>query len=326
MFTIGNLIVAPADKTYGVLPVADHTGDVFDLPLVVLNGTAPGPVLWVTAGIHGAEYPPIEAALRLARETHPEDLCGVLIVCPVVDPTAFFARSMYVCPVDRKNLNRVFPGNVAGSLSERIAATLMHEIAPHVSHLIDLHGGDMVESLWPLVSVKQTPHPAINAQAAAMARSFGIETFVELPDDPTAEWTGDGTLTKTMALRGVPALLAEAGGNGLLDEASVRLLHQGVLNVMRSLRMVPGEPAPAPRIEVFRGITRLYATHQGIFYREVQAGDPIHNGQKLGEIRDYVGTALETVVAPVAGKVLYCISSPAVTQHSLLMGIGQAVV
>lgn len=272
MFTIGNLSAAPGGKTYGLLPVVGQAADALALPLVLLNGTTPGPVLWVTAGIHGAEYPPIEAALRLAREVRPQDLCGALIICPVVDPTAFFARSMYVCPVDHKNLTRVFPGHAAGSLSEQIAYTLMHQIAPHVSHAIDLHGGDMVESLCPLVSVKHTHHTAINAQATEMARYFGIETFVELPDDPTAEWTGDGTLTKTMTQRGVPTLLAEAGGNGVVDEASVRLLSHGVLKVMHHLRMVPGEPHAPLSMEVFRGIARLYTAHQGIFYPYIQAG------------------------------------------------------
>lgn len=146
----------------------------------------------------------------------------------------------------------------------------------------------------------------------------------EIPDDLTAE-TGDGTLTKTMAQRGVPALLAEAGGNGIVDEASVRLLSRGVLNVMQYLRMLPDEPQATPSTEAFRGIARLYTAHQGIFYPHIQAGDRVRTGQMLGEIRDYFGTVLETVVAPVTGKVLYCISSPAVTADSLLMGIGQAV-
>jgi uncharacterized protein len=278
MFTLGSLRVAQGGKTQGFLPIINPEGVSLELPVVLVHGTAPGPVLWITAGIHGAEYPPIEAAIRLARDVDPHRLCGMLIVSPVVDPTAFFARSMYVCPVDHKNLNRVFPGNAAGSLSERIASTLMQAIAPHVSHVIDLHGGDMVESLCPLVSVKQTRSAEVNAQATELARYFGLDTFVTIPDDPAVE-TGDGTLTNTMAQRGVPTLLAEAGGNGLLDEASVLLLYHGVLNVMKYLRMLPEQPQPATIKETFHGIARLSATHQGIFYPQIHAGDHVSRGR-----------------------------------------------
>jgi predicted deacylase len=279
-------------------------------------------VLWVTAGIHGGEYPSIEAALRLRRAVNPVELTGVLIVNPIVDPTGFLARSMYVCTVDGKNVNRCFPGRADGSLSERIADALMTSIAPKVSHLVDLHGGDLVETLLPLVSIKQAGDPAVDAQARAMAHSFGIDVFVTVPPKPAGEkW--DGTLTKTMTLRGVPALLAEAGSNGVLDEASVQLLYGGVRNVMRSLGMLPGAPAAARVEEEFLGIARVHSAHQGNFYSRIRVGDTVAKGNELGVIRDWLGDLVAPVLAPVDGRVLYIVTSLPVTKGGLLMGIGE---
>lgn len=323
MLTVGDIRADQSTKTHGVLTVSGCEGVAMDVPVILINGTEPGPVLWVTAGIHGAEYPSIEAAIQLATELSPHDLHGAVVILPIVNTAAFFARSMYVCPVDNKNINRVFPGNPDGSLSEVVASTLMQTIAPQVSHVIDLHGGDMIEALTPLVSIKQVQNDLVNAKARELALHFGLETLVEVPHEGE-EWTSDGTLTKTMAQRGVPTLLAEAGGCGLMDADSVALLSNGVRNVMTYLHMLPGPLPPSRVTERYYGIVRLFAAHQGLLYPNVQAGDRVTPGQSLGEIRDVFGAVLDCLICPVNGKVLYILSSPAVQHEDLVMGIGKS--
>ena len=119
-----------------------------DLPFTVIEGPTPGPVLLVTAGVHGSEFCSIEAALRLARLT-PEELRGTLVVLPLLNPGGFRARSVYVMPEDGKNLNRMFPGRPDGSLSEQLAHWLVTAVYPQVDAYLDLHGGDLDESLAP---------------------------------------------------------------------------------------------------------------------------------------------------------------------------------
>jgi len=96
-------------------------GQPYRLPMWLINGVGEGPSLVVTAGVHAAEYASIAAALELGRSLDPGSLSGRVIVVPVLDMPAFTARSIYVCPLDGKNPNRVFPGNPQGSASEQIA-------------------------------------------------------------------------------------------------------------------------------------------------------------------------------------------------------------
>ncbi|CAN5803263.1 hypothetical protein BH20VER1_BH20VER1_28940 [soil metagenome] len=94
-------------------------------PVVSITGAAPGPVLFVGSGVHGGEYPPIEAVIRLSRAIDPAELSGTVILMPVLNLPAFWSRSMFVCPVDGVNPNRVFPGDVNGSYSEQMTHALI---------------------------------------------------------------------------------------------------------------------------------------------------------------------------------------------------------
>ena len=101
----------------------------------LINGTGEGPTLVVTAGVHAAEYASIAAALELGRSLDPARLSGRVIVVPVVDMPAFTARSIYVCPLDGKNPNRVFPGNAHGTASEQIARLAVQQ-RHHAGHVL----------------------------------------------------------------------------------------------------------------------------------------------------------------------------------------------
>ena len=109
LLKVGTLTVAPGGKAVGVeeLKIGEQT---VRFPIFVVNGALPGPTLAVTAGIHGAEFASIEAALQVGRAITPERLAGRLIIVAVANMPAFLARAIYVCPLDGKNLNRVFPG------------------------------------------------------------------------------------------------------------------------------------------------------------------------------------------------------------------------
>ncbi|HEY2915122.1 MAG TPA: succinylglutamate desuccinylase/aspartoacylase family protein, partial [Candidatus Angelobacter sp.] len=124
-------------------------GQSYRLPMWLINGVGEGPTLVVTAGVHAAEYASIAAALELGRSLDPRSLAGRVIVVPIVDMPAFSARSIYVCPLDGKNPNRVFPGNPHGTASEQIADWVFRNVMSQATHYVDLHGGDLIEALVP---------------------------------------------------------------------------------------------------------------------------------------------------------------------------------
>ena len=150
---VGTLSAGPGEKRYGVneFPVQ---GQPYRLPMWLINGSADarsgdGPTLVVTGGVHAAEYASIAAALDLGRSVDPQGLRGRVIVVPVINMPAFTARSIYVCPLDGRNLNRVFPGDAHGTASEQIADWVFRNVISRADYYVDLHGGDLIEALVP---------------------------------------------------------------------------------------------------------------------------------------------------------------------------------
>jgi predicted deacylase len=134
------------------------------------------------------------------------------------------------------------------------------------------------------------------------------------------------------AEKGVPAILAEAGGVGQLQEDAVELLVSGVKRVMRHTGMLNevakrmpvrlGPAAETPAATILTSFEWLYSKHAGMWYPRVAAGDFVENGQEIGTIGDLFGDTLETIISPVSGIVLFLTINPSVQQNGLLMGIG----
>ena len=114
-------------------------GIAADTPVLVVNGSAPGPVLCVTAAVHGDELNGIEMVRRLFYEIDPEKLRGTLIGVPIVNLDGFRRNSRYL--TDRRDLNRFFPGNPQGSTASRVAHSFFNKIVLHCEALVDLHTG-----------------------------------------------------------------------------------------------------------------------------------------------------------------------------------------
>ena len=280
-----------------------------DLPFTVIEGAAPGPVLLVTAGVHGSEFCSIEAALRMARLA-PADLRGTLVVLPLLNPGGFRARSVYVMPQDGKNLNRMFPGRPDGTLSEQLAHWLVTAVYPEVDAYLDLHGGDLDESLAPF-----SLYPRGSAASKTLAAVFGLPVAVEAG--------GEGYTINAAGKLGIPSVIAEVSGNGLWDEAGVTTLTDGTLRVMRHLgmidRAVPPVPQAAPR---FVTMWVPPAPVTGLWYPAVAVEETVAVGAVLGEIRDVFGQVLATVRSEQAGAILYRLASLSVNAGEALLGVG----
>src|SRR5512136_1980015 len=121
-FTVGPVTAQPGTIVSGTLDVPARAGDAgTTIPISVAQGTRPGPVLALTAGVHGMEYPPVLALQRLRATLDARDLAGTIIMVHVANMPSFLGRTIYYSPIDGKNLNRVFPGKPDGTISERIA-------------------------------------------------------------------------------------------------------------------------------------------------------------------------------------------------------------
>jgi len=297
---VGSAEAAPGTKATGYL---DVPGTPIRMPVTVANGAKPGPRLAITAGVHGGEYPGIESAIRTAASLEPSEMRGQAVVVHIVDVPAFQGRNIYICPIDGKNPNRVFPGDPTGTASERLAHTLFTEVIARGDYYVDLHGGDINEALLPFTIIVESGTPEVDAATLALARVYGIKYVVR--------GRVSGGTYAAAAQRKIPAILAEAGGQGLLQPEALEIHLRGLRNVLRHLGIMPGTPEPVEPIELLPELHWVSSAHTGLFYPEIAPGDRVTKGQRVGETRDYFGVRLAEITAPATGVVLFTVTTPA---------------
>ena len=326
-------------------------------PVISVAGAKPGTVLFVNAGVHGGEYPAVEAVIRLSKTLDPQKISGTVILMPVLNLPAFRTRTPFVCPIDNVNPNRVFPGDPRGSYSEQMTHACINEFVVHADAYVDLHGGDIPEALVPFVICRSEAGLADSKARDVAARSKQMALAFELPyvltvSKPVQPSNGLSSYAAA-ADKGTPAVLAEAGGVGQMQEEAVSLLVNGVVNVMRHLRMIDdanfefqiaksetsskskakktARSAVATQERSAAGTAAstllskfewLYTKHSGIWYAKVAAGEIVNKGQEIGHVADLFGDTLENVNSPVNGVVLFLTINPSVLENGLLMGIG----
>ena len=287
-------------KNFGFLKVAETPVSSIYLPIGVVKGVRSGPTLCVTAGVHGCEYPGIEAALRIYGRVDPMELSGEIIIVPVVNMPSFETRTPYFCPIDNVNLNRIFPGDTNGTVSYIIVRTLLEKVILRAEYHIDLHGGDLPELLIPYAFFAVVENEDVNKRSLAMAKVYGTE-YIWKSHRPI-----EGSSAAEVAKRNVPSITAEAGGLGTCNESDIEVHTTGVRNVMKHLKMLNGPPKIPPKQEIFESMLRIRVRQGGMFYPEAKPGDIVSNGEILGLVRNLQGETLEEVRAPASGLV-YCI-------------------
>jgi uncharacterized protein len=311
--TVGTLSAGRGEKRYGVNEFVVQNKP-YQLPMWLINGAGEGPTLVVTAGVHAAEYASIAAALELGRSLEPAHVSGRVIVVPVVDMPAFPARSIYICPLDGKNPNRVFPGNAHGTASEQIADWLFRNVITQATHYVDLHGGDLIEALVPFTIFSRSGDNRVDERSQEMAKVFGIRFLVGSEVQ--------GSTVRAAAAAGIPSILAESGGQGIWTPEDVRWHANGLTRLMRHLAMIAGgppEPAPVTLLERFLW---LRSDHAGFWYPAVAVNEAVQAGQNLGCVKDCEGTVLQTAASPADGVVLFIVSSLAINKTDPLLAVG----
>jgi len=318
----GSLKVRPGQALSGVLEVPAGEGGSASIPVTVIHGAKKGKTLALVAGVHGYEYPPILATYRLKAMIDPKALAGTVIIVHIANLPSFQRRTIYYNPSDWKNLNRVFPGDPAGTLSQRIAYVLTEEVVKKCDGLIDLHCGDGNEALvpysyWMISGVKKT-----DDFTRAMALAFGIKHII-IDESRSKDAKDSKYLGNTAILFGKPAITTESGLLGRTDEESIRRNVDGILSVMRLFGMIEGEPTYAAdpvwidRYEVMTSQT------DGLFYPQAEMGHYVRKGQKVGYTTDFEGRVKEELRAPFSGILLYIINTPPTSKGEPLFEVGR---
>jgi predicted deacylase len=290
-----------------------------EVPVIEVTGTGDGPRLTVLAGVHGCEYASMAAVRRWASGLDERDLRGRVVAVPVLNLPAFRARTPFVLPDDGKNLNRCFPGDPAGTLADRLAYDVFTQLISGSDALVDAHTGDMVEALEPFALYDTGP---AEARARELASAYGLGYVIR--QEPGPDRAVGGSTSAAAAEVGIPAIIAEAGGCGLVERAAVDAHVRGLDRILAVLGMT-GPPAPdaSPGPAHLRRFLWVRCADEGWWEPSVGPGEPVAQGQVLGTVSSLDGARLlQTITAPAAGVPLFVTSSPAVAADGLLLGLG----
>jgi hypothetical protein len=324
-FRVGPVTAAPGTRASGFLEIAAKTGadQGTRIPITVMHGEKPGPVLGLVAGTHGYEYSPIIAMQRFPAKVDPKALSGTIIIVHIANMPAFLGRAIYYTPGDGKNLNRVYPGKSDGTISERIAAAITREVIDRSDYVVDLHCGDGNEWLRPYSYWVTTGRKDVAEKSREMALAFGLEHIV-VDSERTTDPQNSMYTSNTAILRGKPAITTETGGLGRVDDDGADLAEAGVFNLLRHLKMLPGEPKRVTKPVWITKIEVLRSPAAGTFYVRVKPSQQVAEGEVLGVLMDFFGNRIQEVRSPFAGIVLYIVATLPISQGEPLGMIGQA--
>jgi len=300
----------------------DVDGNKSAMPIAVIKGVEDGPVITLIAGIHGYEYPPIIAAQELIQEIKSKTIRGTIIIIPMANPNAFYKRTPFLNPQDELNLNRVFPGDASGSITEKLAAFMTNEVIENSDIFIDIHGGDANEDLLPFVCYYNNPSKLDQTkQAQELSEHSGFDYVVaynyNISDNEPAKYA-----FKQAVQDGKVALSIECGKLGNLQQEAVDLIKAGAYNVLQTANALSGEKPKAGDFTTIENQVYIKSEYQGIFESDLKSGDAVEEGQVIGLIRNEFGDLITEIKATKSGIILYKIGTPPVNIGETIVCIG----
>jgi predicted deacylase len=290
---IGDKMIHPGEKVKGFVKAGEASTHDIMMPYVIVNSSEPGPTLCVLGGTHPLEYASIEGVQRVAQEIKPEELKGILVVVPVVNTDGFNARAAFNNPVDYVNQNRVFPGDLKGSLSRRVASCLFDNFVSKADALIDSHGGDMTEDIYKFVIFGNTDDEKLKDKMMKMALCYDT-LYIQTSDIK-------GSTGEALNEYGIPCITPESGTPYPVREEEIEFHREGIINVMKYMKMLEGEPNMKKGVPVNPKQTKIIAERGGLWIQKVKVGERVDEGQFLGKIVNLFGDTLQKIYAPFAG-------------------------
>ncbi len=265
-------------------------GFVVPVPVIVLNGKGPGPVLCLTAAVHGDELNGIEVARRVLDDIDVEDLNGAVIGIPIVNIQGFYRGTRYL--PDRRDLNRYFPGNAKGSSATRMAHSLFTEVIRHCSALIDLHTGSLNRTNLPQVRA-DLRSPSVTR----MTRAFGATVVLQSAGDK-------GSLRRAANDAGIPSVTFEMGEPMRVQPEQVEHGAKAVETLMYALGMTKQRRYWGDPEAVYYSSKWVRVDNGGILFSDVALGERVSEGELLGVVTDPLSNEQYRIYAPISGRVL----------------------
>lgn len=307
---INNIRIARGEKKTLFLPMPNlYDCTPITMPVHVIRGSKPGPCLCVTAAIHGDEVNGVEIVRRLVKKNVLKNIAGTLIAIPIVNVYGFLYQDRYL--MDRKDLNRAFPGSPNGSPASRLAYVISTEILSQVTHCIDLHSG----------SLQRTNLPQIRADLdmeglLPLAQAFSAPVILHAK-------LRDGSLRQFANDKSIPFLLYEAGESLRFDELSIKAGVNGILNVMHALKMIALKKPFHGKVEpaIAKQTYWVRSPHSGLLIQFKQLGKFVEKGELLAKISNPMGREEHKVLSPLDGIIIGKSNMPMIYEGAAIFNI-----
>ena len=301
----------PAGESSDVfLPVSEsYSGISLKIPIRIQRGEEDGPVILITAALHGDELNGTGVIRELICDEGFQLKRGALIMVPILNLLAFDRHSRYL--PDRRDLNRCFPGSLNGSLAGRIARQIFNELIGRADIVIDLH----------TASVRRTNYPSIRGDMSDPAvRDLAIDFGCEVIIDGRGP---KGSLRREACRAGCPAIVMEGGEVWKVEPAIVATAVRGIKNILHSKGMIEGETR-LPEAQAVIDNTRWVRAERGGFLQfHVRPGQLIEKNQPLATNSDLLGHENRLLISPFNGVILGMTTLPAVSPGEPVCHIGE---
>jgi hypothetical protein len=318
--TVGTATAKRGERAYGalVVPAGSDAGTI--IQVAVINGAKPGRVVSFVSGAHGTEYTSIVALTKLIERIDPKKLSGTVIIVPLLNVASFEQMVPHINPVDKKGMNASYPGNPAGTQTERALAMVAEQVVKPADVIVDLHGGDLDENLRPYSYWMRSGNSAQDGASRVLDEIFGLDMVIVSDVDITNP-ARTRSLSGYALVLGKTTFVAEAGRSGLVTAEETGMLVSGSLNVLASLKMIDRAVPASPKIKWVGHDQRVRADSGGMFFATAARGSRVLKGAKVGYITDYVGRKVSDVLAPQAGIVSFIRGVPSLAKGSTIVTV-----
>ena len=318
-FSVGTATAKRGATVTGDIVVPPGVDAGLAIPIAVIHGARPGPVVAFVAGSHGTEYSSIIAMQQLIPRIDPLQLAGTVIVVPLLNVPSFTSMTPRVNPVDGKMMVAIFPGDASGTQSPRAIDGFTREVIAPADVVVDLHGGDLDEDVGqPFGAWVRGGNAAQDSASLRLVQALGFRRIAVYNRPASAPTTGRG-LTGQALIRGKSVVLVAAGRSGVVDPVDLTVLIDGSLNVLAALRMIDRPAPPAMKhIYLDAGSPLVTADRDGVFFATVGRDAQVKKGDVLGYTTDFLGRKTGDVRSPVDGLVMYVHGVPSMSPGTTL--------
>ena len=305
----GEIIAAGESRDIKLAVGESYSSMTVQIPLHIRRAEEDGPVVFVTAALHGDEINGTGAVRQLILDSEFKLLRGSVILIPVLNLLAFDRHSRYL--PDRRDLNRSFPGSTTGSLASRMARTIFDEIVSRCDYGIDLH----------TASVRRTNYPNVRADLAnstvrRIAEAFGCEVLMDNKGPK-------GAFRREACDAGCPTIIMEGGEIWKVEPGIVETATRGIKNILRELSMLDGE-IESPDYQVVIQTSKWIRAERGGFLQfHVTPGEVVEKGQPLATNATLLGREQSVLYAPYNAVVIGMTTLPAVSPGEPVCNLGK---